>query len=211
MAGKIAANVLLVFFIFDTAATAEMSGCDRTTGKGCMCFDCPTPTLGGGQMDANTAYIEKMRRDADERLKQLRIETDARIQRLLDAPPLNENSVTRPPAIAYWNEATQQMFVGDRAFNKDDHATAKATWGAYNTKKPEGPGWISLPESSYTNYMAVVNGHKQPGQSGSEAIYRNCVIEKSANQPESVIREIRATCRAISSDPSIFERWKWGE
>lgn len=115
------------------------------------------------------------------------------------------------PLLAYWNEATQQLYVGDRAFDKDDHVAAKETWGSYNTKKPEGPGWIGLPESSYTSYMAVVNGHKTSTQTGSEAIYRNCVIEKSANQPESVVREIRAACRAISNDPSIYEKWKWGE
>jgi hypothetical protein len=210
ISAKIAASSILALLSIDAIAAAQTSACDRTTGKGCLYFDRPT-TLGAGQIDANTDYIEKLRRDADERLERMRLETEARIQRLLETPPLTAKPVTRPPAIAYWNEATHQMFVGDRAFNKDDHAAAKQTWGSYNTKKPEGPGWIALPESSYTSYMAVVNGHKEPGQSGSEAIYRNCVIEKSTNQPESVVREIRATCRDISSNPSLIERWKWGE
>ena len=123
-----------------------------------------------------------------------------------------ERSLQRAqPLLAYWNAATQQLYVGDRVFDKDDHVAAKETWGRYNTKKPEGPGWIGLTESSYTSYMAEVNGHKTPTQTGSEAIYRNCVIEKSVNQPESVVREIRAACRAISSNPSIDEKWKWGE
>jgi hypothetical protein len=114
-------------------------------------------------------------------------------------------------APAYFNQVTNEMFVGDRIFDAADHVAAKQTWGIPNTKQPQGPGWVGLPESSYRSYMAKVNGNDVPDQAGTEVIYRNCVIEKSQNQPESVVREIRAACRDISNDPSIIERWKWGQ
>ncbi len=114
-------------------------------------------------------------------------------------------------AQAYFNQVTNEMFVGDRTFDAADHVVAKQTWGSSNTRQPDGPGWVPLPESSYSSYMAGVYGNAVPDQSGKEKLYRNCVIEKSENQPESVVREIRATCRDISNNPSSIERWKWGE
>jgi hypothetical protein len=204
--------IALLAFIVITADVNAGIFCNSATKQDCDCTDCGLPATGFSQSNFDAdAYIEKLRKRNDEALERMRKRSDERTQSLFDAPKLFDNNVAQPPAIAYWNAATQQMFVGGRAFHKDDHVAAKETWGKYNTKKPEGPGWVGLPESSYTSYMAGVNGHKTIAQTGSEAIYRNCVIEKSVNQPESVVREIRAACRAISNDPSIYEKWKWGE
>ena len=126
---------------------------------------------------------------------------------LRDIEQMQNNS---KPAIAYYNNVTKEMYVGDRLFKMDDRATAKQTWGLYNTKYPAGPGWNSMSENSYARWMDQnVNDNIESTSRQSENVYNNCVIERSKNRPANVMLEIRNYCRDISSNPSILDRWKY--
>lgn len=60
----------------------------------------------------------------------------------------------RPPATAYYNRATNEMFVGDRVFKADDiEAALRAAGAPANTTRPEGAAWTSLPEGSLGKYV----------------------------------------------------------
>ena len=79
-----------------------------------------------------------------------------RLEALLAAPPLPAPSATaRPPATAYFNQATNEMFAGDRAFKADDVTSAlQAAQQPGNTTRPQGQGWAALPEGSFNDYLS---------------------------------------------------------
>lgn len=58
-------------------------------------------------------------------------------------------------APAYFNQATNEMFAGDRAFKADDVQSALEASQAPTTTAPQGEGWVPLPESSYRNYLSA--------------------------------------------------------
>ena len=47
-------------------------------------------------------------------------------------------------SIAYYNPLTEEIFVGDRIFHKNDHEAALETLGQRNTVAPSDVGWQPL-------------------------------------------------------------------
>lgn len=122
----------------------------------------------------------------------------------------NQTATERPPAVAYFNRATRELYVGDRVFSENDVDTALSTFGLRNSKSPSGVGWERLTDQEYTGFIARIRGLEPAANNDQQAtIYRNCVIEKSKGLPENAIREVRAECRAISLNPTWLQRRKW--
>lgn len=108
----------------------------------------------------------------------------------------------------YYNSLTDEFFMGNRVFHSDDHEAAIATQGQRNTRSPSGVGWRRISETDYVNYMRMVRGLDTPMD---QTIYNNCVVARSRGASESVMREVRASCRETARNPSRLERWRWGD
>jgi hypothetical protein len=108
----------------------------------------------------------------------------------------------------FYNTLTEEFFVGDRAFHHDDHEAALATLGQRNTRTPSGFGWNRVSEKTYIAYMRSVKGFDTPMD---QAIYNNCVVVRSRGASESVLREVRDSCRETAENPSRLDRWRWGD
>lgn len=67
-------------------------------------------------------------------------------------------------APAYFNQATNEMFAGDRAFKADDVRSALETAQAPTTIAPQGEGWVPLPESSYRSYLTSLSERRSGGE-----------------------------------------------
>ena len=67
-------------------------------------------------------------------------------------------------APAYFNQATNEMFAGDRAFAATDVRSALETAQAPTTTAPQGEGWVPLPESSYRNYLSSLSERRGVGE-----------------------------------------------
>lgn len=67
-------------------------------------------------------------------------------------------------APAYFNQATNEMFVGDRAFAATDVRSALETAQAPTTTAPQGEGWVPLPESSYRSYLTSLSERRGVGE-----------------------------------------------
>lgn len=143
--------------------------------------------------------------DIDRLLDESRARMDAMIGNIKSQTAVPQ----APPAIAYINNATGQLYVGDTIFMIEDHELAKSTWGKYNTKRPVGPGWEVYIDAFYFDYMAMVNGRAIKNVE-QDSVYINCVIDKSEGIAESAMREVRASCREIAKNPSAYDQWRWG-
>jgi hypothetical protein len=108
----------------------------------------------------------------------------------------------------YYNSLTDEFFMGDKVFRSDDHEAAIATQGQRNARSPSGVGWMRISETDYVNYMRMVQGLDTPMD---QTIYNNCVVARSRGASESVLREVRASCRETARNPSMLERWRWGD
>jgi len=67
-------------------------------------------------------------------------------------------------APAYFNQATNEMFAGDRAFAATDVRSALETAQAPTTIAPQGEGWVPLPESSYRSYLTSLSERRSGGE-----------------------------------------------
>ena len=67
-------------------------------------------------------------------------------------------------APAYFNQATNEMYAGDKAFSATDVRSALETMQAPNTKAPEGAGWVALPASSYNSYLESLRARRGVGE-----------------------------------------------
>lgn len=108
----------------------------------------------------------------------------------------------------YFNHITDEFFIGDRVFHRDDHEAALATFDQVNTRIPEGVGWQAIDLTQYTRYMRIVQGLDTPMD---QAIYNNCVVARSRGVSEKVLSEVRASCRETAKNPSMIDRWRWGD
>lgn len=139
----------------------------------------------------NDAFFECMRQDITRRLPPP--------PRPIPAPP--------PPAFAYFNPVTDEFFRGDQIFHRDEHSIAIETMNQSNSSRPSGVGWRAITEGEYGSYLSIVLGTTQPI---NQTIYNNCVIARSRDIPQNVLREVRASCREIAENPSMFNRLRWG-
>jgi len=69
----------------------------------------------------------------------------------------------RMPA-AYFNQATNEMYAGDRAFAATDVRSALETAQAPVTVAPQGAGWVPLPAASYSSYLKSLSERRSPGE-----------------------------------------------
>ena len=67
-------------------------------------------------------------------------------------------------APAYFREATNEMFAGDRPFAAEDVRTALESSSAPTTQAPTGEGWTPLPESSYRQYLNSLTERRTTGE-----------------------------------------------
>jgi hypothetical protein len=67
-------------------------------------------------------------------------------------------------APAYFREATNEMFAGDRPFAAEDVRSALESSGAPTTQAPSGEGWTPLPESSYRQYLNSLTERRTTGE-----------------------------------------------
>jgi hypothetical protein len=140
----------------------------------------------------NDAFFECMRQDITRRL----------------SPPPRPIPAAPPPAFAYFNPVTDEFFRGDQVFHRDEHSIAIETMNERNTRQPSGVGWRAITEGEYVNYLSIVLGTTQPID---RTIYNNCVIARSRDIPQSVFREVRASCRETAVNPSMLDRLRWGD
>jgi hypothetical protein len=147
-----------------------------------------TPTL-----DPN-AELEAMRQRIHEQLSQFQ-------RQQVPSAPLP------PPAFAYYNSVTDEFFRGDQTFHRNEHNTAIKTMNRGNTRRPSGVGWQAITETEYGSYLSIVLGTTQPMD---QTIYNNCVVARSRGASESVVREVRASCRETARNPSRLDRLRWG-
>lgn len=143
----------------------------------------------------------------DEWLSEQRDQAFSRIRGLGATHHANENPASSI-ASAYYNQLTDEFFVGDRTFHRDDHDAALATLGQENTRAPQGFGWQIVAPAEYAGYMRIVQGLDTPMD---QTIYNNCVVARSRGVSESVLREVRASCRETARDPSMLDRLRWGD
>jgi hypothetical protein len=45
----------------------------------------------------------------------------------------------------------------------------------------------------------------------ADFIYNNCIIDKSQNVDNAVLRSVRDVCREIAGSPSLWQRLRWGK
>ena len=119
----------------------------------CLCL----PTLGAGQTLPNCGSQECY----NEWLNAQRAEALNRISELGNPPQLTADHAPII-AVAYYNSLTDEFFVGDRIFHRDDHEAALATQGIRNTGSPVGTGWRPIAETQYVGYMRLVMGLETP-------------------------------------------------
>lgn len=67
-------------------------------------------------------------------------------------------------APAYFREATNEMFAGDRPFAAEDVRSALESSAAPTTQAPTGEGWTPLPESSYRQYLNSLTERRTTGE-----------------------------------------------
>jgi hypothetical protein len=137
-------------------------------------------------------------------------QADALIQKMPQVPKLDFShgaADKRAPAVAYHNSLTDELFVGDRTFKINNHVAALESLGQKNTVAPEGVGWTILTNEEYVRYMRRVKGMDTPSD---PIIYNNCVVSKSSNVSDRVLREVRNSCRAVARNPSLIDRLRWG-
>jgi hypothetical protein len=165
----------------------------------CTCL----PTLAAGKILPNCSSQDCY----DEWLNERRDEALNRIMYLGNTSRLSPEQAPSF-SIAYYNSLTDEFFVGDRAFHRDDDEAALATRGLSNTQAPSGIGWRPISETEYIGYMRLVLVVDTPVD---QTIYNNCVVAKSRDASESVLREVRASCRETARNPSRLDRWRWGD
>ena len=51
----------------------------------------------------------------------------------------------------------------------------------------------------------------QTEQRGRDRIYNNCFIERSRGADRTAIGSVRNVCRQISENPTMLQRWRWGD
>lgn len=161
------------------------------------------PTLGVGQTLMNCGSQECY----NDQLNAQRAEALDRIIELGNSPQL---AADQAPiiAVAYYNSLTDEFFVGDRTFHRDDHEAALDTQGKRNTAIPVGIGWRPIAETQYIGYMRMVMGLDTPID---HIIYNNCVVARSRELSDSVTNEVRTSCRETARNPSMLDRWRWGD
>ena len=69
---------------------------------------------------------------------------------------------------------------------------------------------ISLPSSAVAESNPFSKMKKSAKKIQQEIIFDNCVIAKSKGQLKVVQVPIRRSCKAISENPSWFQKLKWG-
>lgn len=96
----------------------------------------------------------------------LRAGAAQQVEGLMSQPPLPARSAAaRPPATVYFNQATNEMFAGDRAFKADDVTSAlQAAQQPGNTTRPQGQGWAALPEGSFNDYLSSFSERRGAGE-----------------------------------------------
>lgn len=95
----------------------------------------------------------------------LRAGAAQQVEGLMSLPPLEQRATARPPATVYFNQATNEMFAGDRAFKADDIASARqAAQQPGNTTRPQGQGWTALPEGSFNDYLSSFSERRGTGE-----------------------------------------------
>ena len=95
----------------------------------------------------------------------LRAGAAQQVEGLMSLPPLEQRATARPPATVYFNQATNEMFAGDRAFKADDATSAlQAAQQPGNTTRPQGQGWAALPEGSFNDYIASFSERRGKGE-----------------------------------------------
>jgi hypothetical protein len=67
-------------------------------------------------------------------------------------------------APAYFNQATNEMFAGDKTFAATDVRSALETAQAPTTAAPQGEGWVPLPASSYRSYLTSLSERRGVGE-----------------------------------------------
>jgi hypothetical protein len=133
--------------------------------------DDPATRMGLGSMqatdaDAAVAGRSPMPTEADA-LSSMDAVTARRLETLATAPPIAApgGRAPRPPATVYYNQLTNEMFAGDRAFKADDvRAALEVAQQPTNTLRPEGQGWTALPEGSFEQYLGSFSERRGTGE-----------------------------------------------
>ena len=95
----------------------------------------------------------------------LRANIARQAENLMSMSPIATPQQQRPLATAYFNQATNEMFAGDRAFKADDVRSAlEASQMPGNTTRPQGQGWVALPEGSFNDYLASFSERRGAGE-----------------------------------------------
>lgn len=78
-----------------------------------------------------------------------------------------------------------------------------------NQNEQEAVRWLEL--AAAQGYSLAIDAlAKMQAEELASHIYNNCVISKSQNINNSVVREVRSICRTISENPTMLQRWRWG-
>lgn len=136
--------------------------------------DDPATRMGVGNLQPTDADTLVSGREAPRQapsaldtLNAVREARGARAASLFEGPTLGTpaGAPVRPPAMAYFNQATNEMFVGDRAFKADDIRSAlEASQAPGNTQRPTGAGWVALPETAFGQYLSSFSERRSTGE-----------------------------------------------
>jgi hypothetical protein len=72
---------------------------------------------------------------------------------------------------------------------------------------PRG-AWTGISSDMFAQYIRSAEGIET---NYDDRIYNNCVVNKSRSTDRSVLGNVKAACRAIAANPSLLERFRWGE
>ena len=158
--------------------------------------------LGGLTPSAADSLIQKM----PSSIADIEAKTNS-LMKLLEKQAEPEKKV-RTFSIAYYNPLTEEIFVGDRIFDKNDLEAALETLGQRNTVAPSDVGWRPLSYDQYVSYIRKIRGMDNPIET---VIYNNCVISKSRGVSDKILREVRSSCRAVARNPSSRDLLRWGK
>lgn len=158
--------------------------------------------LGGLTPSAADSLIQKM----PSSIADIEAKTNS-LMKLLEKQAEPEKKV-RTFSIAYYNPLTEEIFVGDRIFDKNDLEAALETLGQRNTVAPSDVGWRPLSYNQYVSYIRKIRGMDNPIET---VIYNNCVISKSRGVSDKILREVRSSCRAVARNPSSRDLLRWGK
>lgn len=130
-------------------------------------------------------------------------------------PPAREAAPVRQgPRDIFYSPSLGRYSVGGVEFDEEEYDVALQSVNFLDrpgSPQTPAPDWRRLRGDQYGRYLQSISEGGDPARPVDQTIYNNCVIARSRGTSESVLREVRASCRETAKNPSMLDRWRWGD